>query len=148
MQTSPDSQAARIRRNSAAFSGTAILSEDDINKIASSAVSSYTTTETNDQTDDDDQENTPHRRATAPPTTTTSSGKTNPKNIRRMRGRILQHKSTIQRANSKQKQKNVERMSQYVKSGKTVASGNSEETARLENTSIKIADWLSKQHQA
>ena len=147
MQTSPDSQAARIRRNSAAFSGTAILSEDDINKIASSAVSSYTTTET-DQTDDDDQENTPHRRATAPPTTTTSSGKTNPKNIRRMRGRILQHKSTIQRANSKQKQKNVERMSQYVKSGKTVASGNSEETARLENTSIKIADWLSKQHQA
>ena len=136
MNPSPDTQ-ERIRRNSAMFSATSLPAatkvpkqptvEDDIDAIAAAAAAS--TVNLNSTTPD----LTPKRRTTAPPSSTS---------IRRLRGRILKHKSTIQRANHKQKQKNVERMSQYV------ASGNSDDIERLENTSLRIADWLSKQHQA
>ena len=64
-----------------------------------------------------------------------------------MRGRVLRHKSTIQRVTDKQRDETQRRMSKYVKPSVSLNSS-SDDLKRLEETSVRIADWLSKQHQA
>ena len=67
---------------------------------------------------------------------------------RKLRGRILRHRSTLQRTNAKQKEANAKRLSNISKYAQRSSSVRASDLQQLENTSVRIADWLGKQHQA
>ena len=132
---SPNSS-ERIRRNSLLFGATA-TNATDVNAIAASAASQVHSKESSTGEHHHDQQQPTHSKS-LPPETITS----NQKKPRSRRG--LRHQSTIQRVTDKQRKATQERMSKYARE-KTVSS---DDLQQLEDTSSRIAEQISKQHQA
>jgi hypothetical protein len=111
------------------FTNTALKEDIDINRVAANAAASIHHSSDRSVLDDP----------------TKAAKKSTSRN--KLRGRVLRHKSTIQRVTDKQRDETQRRMSKYVKPSVSLNSS-SDDLKRLEETSVRIADWLSKQHQA